>query len=207
MTQNTTSAVMAQRREPHDSLDDFPTPPWGTRALLMMLENRGVGGLCGLCLEPAANRGFMVRPLKEHFDRVLASDVHDYGCGFLIEDFLWPRPATYCDWIITNPPFRLAKEFTLTALSRARTGVAMLVRTGFAEGIDRYNSLFLPRKPVFAFQFVERLPMVKGRVDRRARSATSYMWLVWLSREWPNDTIFDWIPPSRAKLERPGDYD
>lgn len=34
MAQNTSSAVMAQRSEPHDSLDDFPTPPWATRALI-----------------------------------------------------------------------------------------------------------------------------------------------------------------------------
>jgi hypothetical protein len=27
------TAVMAQRREPPDALDYFPTPPWATRAL------------------------------------------------------------------------------------------------------------------------------------------------------------------------------
>ena len=31
--QNTSSSVMQQRSEPQDSLDDFPTPPWATRAL------------------------------------------------------------------------------------------------------------------------------------------------------------------------------
>ena len=31
--QNTSHAVMAQRIEPHDSLDYSPTPPWATRAL------------------------------------------------------------------------------------------------------------------------------------------------------------------------------
>jgi|tagenome__1003787_1003787.scaffolds.fasta_scaffold20922105_5 hypothetical protein len=30
--QNTSHAVMAQRVEPKDSADDFPTPPWATRA-------------------------------------------------------------------------------------------------------------------------------------------------------------------------------
>ena len=33
MSQNTSHAVMNQRREARDSLDDFPTPPWATRAL------------------------------------------------------------------------------------------------------------------------------------------------------------------------------
>ena len=32
--QNKSHAVMAQRSEAKDSLDDFPTPPWATRALL-----------------------------------------------------------------------------------------------------------------------------------------------------------------------------
>jgi hypothetical protein len=32
--QNTSHAVMAQRNEAKDSLDDFPTPPWATRTLL-----------------------------------------------------------------------------------------------------------------------------------------------------------------------------
>src|SRR6476620_5893339 len=32
--QNTSHAVMAQRYEAKDSLDDFPTPPWANRGLL-----------------------------------------------------------------------------------------------------------------------------------------------------------------------------
>lgn len=31
MSQNTSHAVMQQRHEAHDSLDDFPTPPWAGR--------------------------------------------------------------------------------------------------------------------------------------------------------------------------------
>ena len=38
MSQNRSSAVMQQRSEPHDSLDDFPTPPWATRALCQHLQ-------------------------------------------------------------------------------------------------------------------------------------------------------------------------
>ena len=34
MKQNTSAAVMAQRKESRRSLDDFPTPPWATRALV-----------------------------------------------------------------------------------------------------------------------------------------------------------------------------
>jgi hypothetical protein len=48
----------------------------------------------------------------------------------------------------------------------ARHGVAMLTWTVFIEGIGRYERLFKPN--LFA-QFVERVPMVKGRLDQMRR--------------------------------------
>ena len=39
--QNTSHAVMAQRSEAKDSLDDFPTPPWATRALFEHIVDDG----------------------------------------------------------------------------------------------------------------------------------------------------------------------
>jgi hypothetical protein len=39
-------AVMAQRREPPDALDYFPTPPWATRALFEhVLPALGIDGV------------------------------------------------------------------------------------------------------------------------------------------------------------------
>lgn len=38
--QNTSHAVMAQRIEAKDSPDDFPTPPWATRALCEYILDR-----------------------------------------------------------------------------------------------------------------------------------------------------------------------
>ena len=90
MSQNRSTAVMQRRSEPHDSLDDFPTPPWATRALcefLLLTASDPELLLSELtCREPAANRGHMVRPLREFFDEVRGSDVHDYGAGFPVND-------------------------------------------------------------------------------------------------------------------------
>ena len=47
-------------------------------------------------------------------------------------------------------------------------------------------------------------PMVRGRYDPDASTATSYSWFVWDSRAGPG-TRFDWIPPSKAKLFRETD--
>lgn len=89
---NTSAAVMQQRQEARDSLDDFPTPPWAARALIHHvllplfggeIETRAGGGgslLANLSvLEPCCNRGHMARPLAEAFGRVFTCDVHDYA--------------------------------------------------------------------------------------------------------------------------------
>ena len=115
----------------------------------------------------------MSKPLAEYFSTIDSSDLVDYGFGSQ-QNFL---TAMYCtrnyDWIITNPPFVLAESFIGKALDIAREGVAMLVRTSFIEGVGRYNNLFRDRPPTICAQFVERVPMVKGRVDRSASTATS----------------------------------
>jgi hypothetical protein len=150
----------------------------------------------------------MVRPLSELFEVVHACDVHHYGWDHVIQDFLWPQiPGPPFDWIITNPPFRLAAEFATTALIRARRGVALLVRTTFIESRERYRFLFSKQRPNFVLQFVERVPIFKGRLDPKGSTATAYCWLVWDKAFWPAETtILDWIPPCRKELERPGDY-
>jgi hypothetical protein len=208
MVANRSSAVMQQRSEPHDSLDDFPTPPWSTRALCEWLE-ANVGDLSGLCVrEPAANRGYMVRPLSEYFANVEASDVHDYGAGYPVQDYLFGFLPEQTNWTITNPPFRLAEQFIQRALETSDRGVAMIVRSAFLEGKARFENLFSNTPPHYVLQFVERAPMCKGKVDPKVSSATSYSWLVWLTDEIEKaDTRLRWIAPCRSRLEKASDYE
>lgn len=201
MSQNRSTAVMQRRSEPHDSLDDFPTPPWATRALCERL-----GDISGMvCREPAANRGHMVRALSEYFGSVPASDIFDYGVGFPVDDYLFGPLPESVDWTITNPPFRLAEQFIDRALQTSRVGVAVIVRSAFLEGIGRYQNLFSITPPSRVMQFVERAPMVKGRLDKDAASATAYSWIVW-EKDSDGVTRLEWIAPCRKRLERPSDY-
>jgi hypothetical protein len=205
--QNRSSAVMQQRSEPHDSLDDFPTPSWGTRALCEFLrDGEPALNLATMAArEPCANRGFMVRPLAEYFGSVIASDVHDYGAGFPVEDYLFPGHIPEVDFTCMNPPFRLAEQFVQRALETSRIGCAAILRSAFLEGKARFDGLFSVTPPAFVLQFAERIPMVKGRVDSTAASATAYAWLIWLHGQ--HDTRLRWIAPCRKRLERPSDYE
>lgn len=206
MRQNTSHAVMAQRHEPADSFDLFPTPAWGTRALCEHFLSLGYPLYNCTVWEPACGLGHMARPLAEYFSEVYSSDAVDYGHGD-VYDFLSPSEKSF-HFIITNPPFRLAERFALAAIERASFAAAMLVRTAFLEGKARYENLFSKYPPSHVLQFVERLPMCKGRVDPDLSTATSYCWIVWSSpMGWRNrPTNFDWIRPCRKRLERPQDY-
>lgn len=219
MSQNTSSAVMQQRSEPHDSLDDFPTPPWATRALCEFLQGEGYELDSMTVREPAANRGHMVAPLREYFADVEASDVHDYGAGFPQQDYLFGPLPSMVDFTITNPPFRLAEQFIERMAATSMVGFAVVVRSAFLEGQSRHENLFSRNPPSFVLQFAERCLMLRGRIIRvgapdpfnlkdgapvKGATATSYCWLVWIDGE--TDTRLRWLANVRQFLERPGDY-
>jgi len=204
---NRSSAVMQRRSEPHQSLDDFPTPPWATRALLSFLIDDTLPlPLAQTCREPAANRGHMVRPLREWFGTVEAADIHDYGAGFPVFDYLFGPLPPQVDWTITNPPFRLATQFIQRALETSREGVAMFLRTAALEGQARYSTLFSASPPSDVLQFVERVVIHKGRLAPEGSTATAYCWLVWRGLLPPLCTRLHWIAPCRRALERTDDY-
>lgn len=210
MAQNTSHAVMAQRAEPRDSFDFFPTPLWATRALCEFIVQGDQILKTKRVWEPACGQGHMSRALGDYFGLVYSSDAHDYGHG-AVRDFLFPGDEPAFDWIITNPPFRLAEQFAHTMIDRAVEGCAILVRTTFLEGVGRYKTLFSQRKPTAILQFTERVPMHKGRVEENGSTATAYCWIVWTCRPHRPCGVgvpaMVWIPPCRRKLERPGDYE
>ena len=146
-TQNVSHTVMAQRIEAADSLDNFPTPPWATRAFMEHVISEKGPFDSRSCLEPACGAGQMAEPLKECFGEVFAKDIHGYGYGQITDFLNAPLRASSVDWLITNPPFRLAEQFIMRALMAARCGVAMLTRTVFIESVGRYERLFERNPP------------------------------------------------------------
>jgi len=196
---------MAQRVEPVESADDFPTPPWATRALFEHVLGDKAALSSQTCLEPACGAGHMAKVLEEYFGEVHASDAFDYSYG-KVRDFLTrPYPANAFHWVITNPPFRLAEAFILRASNVAQRGVAILARTVILESVGRYERIFRDMAPTKFAPFVERVPMLKGRLDPKATTATAYAWLVWEKGNRTGPQLI-WIPPCRKRLERQSDY-
>ena len=209
------TSVMASRTEAPDSLDLFPTPPWATRAFLPILQALDPDFSNAIVWEPACGLGHMATVLGEAAGQVVASDVFDYsrsdpdfisgpGPGWVgTLDIMDERVEAWpvADWAITNPPFRTALIFAERLLPWARRGVALLVRTAWLEGGDRFNRLFSHRPPRLITQYAERVPMTKGRWDPEASTATAYCWVVWTSSDLNTGepTQFRWIPPGQRK--------
>ena len=140
----------------------------------------------------------MAEPLAETFVKVDVSDVHPYGYGAVI-DFLLDAPIAFdpADWIFTNPPFNQAVAFARTALSLARRGVALLVRTQWLHTVERYD-LFREHAPFLIAYYVERVPMHRGRWEPEGSTATDYCWVCWKHGAEPRAPL--WIPPGRRAV-------
>lgn len=221
MAQNRSTAVMQRRIEAPDSFDDYPTPPWSTRAAIEIIRERFPPSTAWLskldAREPCANRGFMARPLAETFRKVYASDVLDYGSGYPVLDYLFPGPMQAADWVFMNPPFNLAEQFIAKSFETPHwCGTAAFIRTSFLEGQGRYSRLFSVKPPSLVAQFTERVILHKGVCRdpdelywdgsqwKKPSTATSYLWLFWVKGMQPQP--FHWISPCRSRLTKPGDY-
>lgn len=146
----------------------------------------------------------MAVPMAEYCDSVVASDVHDYGHGRVL-DFMACDPVE-CDWIITNPPFNIADAFAVRALGAAKRGVALLCRLQFLESRKRYREVFAKHPPSVAV-FTERVAFQRGYWDPGAPSAvTCYSWFVW-TKPHRAPTVM-WVPPgAKEALSRESDAD
>ena len=208
---------MAHRVSATDDEDFYPTPPWAGRALCSELT-RWFDLRRYWCWEPAAGRGDLALGLIGAFDEVCLSDIRPRTHPrFLMRaeelDFLQaerpPRPDVERGWIITNPPFNRAEEFVSRAHALGFRRMAFLVQLRWLESGRRYLSIFArDLRPDLVLLFAERVPMLKGRLSRRASTATAYCWVVWAPELRGDLCQIDWIPPgTRRQLEMAGDYD
>ncbi len=187
------------------ALDFYGTPPWAGRAgaeIILRLDPtaRSVE-------EPACGEGTMCEPMREFFPSVWESDIHDFGRGYPVADYLRPHgwDAGAVDWAITNPPFGLAAEFLARGLQRARRGVALLCRLSFLATGERYLPLYRSEHPMtLCAPFMERVPMVLGPWDPAASTASEYAWYFFQKGAMPAPV--DPVPPgTRERLTRPDD--
>lgn len=170
--------------------DYYPTPSWGTKALLHYEK------FYGPIWEPCCGDGAMSDVLLNNGYEVASSDIHDRGFGFIADFLTYDYNNVSFNNIVTNPPFNLALPIIKHALNIVDEGkVCFLLRTAFLESQIRYKELFSVDPPNRVYVFSERLSMYPAGQKGVSGGTTSYSWFVW-DRKLKNErTELLWIEP------------
>ena len=171
--------------------DYYATEP---KAVELLLENEMFSNNIWEC---ACGEGHISNVLKAHGYNVRSSDIIDRGYEETeIIDFLKFEHYNSMD-IITNPPYKYAKEFVKKALdiSKFGTKVAMFLKLTFLESKSRLE-LFKEYPPKIVYVSSARLQCAKnGSFDLYGKSvgtAVAYAWYVW-EKGFKGDPIIKWI--------------
>lgn len=185
------SAIIgAQKNYERKPADFYPTPADVTVALMEHLRlPKGT-----VAWEPACGEGHMSRVLEHYLgdDRVWSSDLRtDNVYGEKEIDFLTCPVNTEIDWIITNPPFKLAHLFISRALAIA-PNAAFLLKSQYWHAKSRLK-LFRDHPPAELLPLTWRPAFLER--ERGRSPLMDVMWVVWKRGE--NSSVFQ-------PLQRPG---
>lgn len=138
----------------------------------------------------------------EYGYKVFGSDVVKRGESiglFRLADFLKLNIKVFKETdIVTNPPYKYAKEFVLKALEQVDDGrkVCMFLKLTFLEGKARLQELFSKYPPKRIWVFSERVMCAKNGdfdgVRAGGGSAVAYAWFIW-EKGYKGETTIGWL--------------
>lgn len=147
--------------------------------------------------EPACGNGHISDVLEKYGYFVRSSDIvkRDYECcdelDFLKYNDIW------CGDIITNPPYKYAKEFVEKALEITTDGhkVAMFLKLTFLESKKR-RELFDKFPPKIIYVSSSRLQSARNGDFEKYKNgvgmAVAYAWFIW-EKGFKGETIVRWF--------------
>lgn len=140
-----------------------------------------------ILLEPACGEGAIVKVLKDNGFNPFASDLTE---GV---DFLESGDNETCNYIITNPPFSKAYEFTLQAKKVCRNKFAFLLPLNYLHGKQRYDNIYQDKNfPLARVYILTRYPMLGETLREDGKYTTGMMVYVW-DLFYTGDPIIKWI--------------
>ena len=180
-------------REPNDY---YATEPKAVELLLELEEFHPYVWEC------ACGEGHLSEVLKQAGYDVKSSDIIDRGYnGTEIIDFLSvTKEDIHNDFprdIITNPPYKYAKQFIEHALDISMDGtkIAMFLKVQFLEGKGR-KELFTKYPPKAVYVSSSRILCAKNGEFEKMRenggSAVAYAWFIW-EKGYQGETALFWF--------------
>lgn len=133
--------------------------------------------------ECACGEGHLSKVLESRGYHVMSTDLIDRGFGESGVDFL-NSDIVFDGDIITNPPYKYAKEFVEHAIEHVTDGhrVAMFLKIQFLEGKAR-RELFEKYPPQYIYVSTNRINCCKNGdfspEQRKNNSAQAYAWYIW----------------------------
>lgn len=174
-------------REAHDY---YATEP---KAAELLCE---VESLSPAIWECACGEGHLAEVLRKRGHIVKATDLIDRGYGYGGVDFLKENVHFHGD-IVTNPPYKYAKEFVEHAIDTVADGckVCMFLKLQFLEGKAR-RALFEKYPPKCVYVASGRLLCAKNgdfeKMKAGGGSAVAYAWFIW-QKGYTGETVIRWI--------------
>lgn len=151
--------------------DYYPTPPEATIALIKFLQlSKGTK-----IWEPACGEGYMSEVFGKYGYEVISTDINDTGYGTSGVDYL-NADLTECDWIITNPPFKISAEFIKRSISHKKP-FAMLLKSHYWHTKSRLK-LFQDNPPKFVLPLTWR-PDFLFKTRGKGSPLMDVIWCVW----------------------------
>lgn len=175
-----------KRNQDAEPNDYYATEP---KAVELLLENEQ---FCDTIWEPACGEGHISKVLWDYLYEVHSTDLIQRGYGVSGVDFLHSGVEAWDGDIITNPPYKYAKEFVEEALRVVTDGhkVAMFLKLTFLEGQAR-RELFKTHPPQTVYVSSARLQCGKNG-DFSGTSMVAYAWFVW-QKGHQGPTVLKWI--------------
>jgi len=151
--------------------DDFyATPQYAVEALLKQET------FDGNIWECACGDGALSEILKKNNYDVYSSDLIDRGDGETGIDFLLTNRKA--DNIITNPPFKIANEFTLKAFDITKNKIAMFHKLSYLEGAKRKEQIFNKKYLKNVYVFSKRVTFEK-HLGKKGSGMLAFAWFVY----------------------------
>ncbi len=181
----------AEDRVEHDY---YATDPKSVEALLDAHEITGHS-----FYEPACGEGHISKVLQARYPNAFhfATDLVSRGYGEGGVDFLTTKYDTEFTWIITNPPFKDAREFIEKSLGYTNTGVAMFLKIQFLESESRKD--WLQNSPLkYVYVFSKRQVIFRNgeeldpKTNKKWANTMCFAWFVW-EHGYTGEPIVRWL--------------
>lgn len=192
----TTIGARNYAKDERERYDYYATDPIAIDKLLTVERP------CHRVWECACGGGHLAERLVYYSFCVHSTDIVDRGYKRHARtiDFLetTERPFNNSFDILTNPPYKHAKEFVLKALDLLPKGSKcyMFLKLTFLEGKARREEIFTEYPPKSVYVFSERVLCAKNgdfeALKKSGGSAVAYAWFVW-QKGYKGETTLCWI--------------